>query len=66
MVHTKEKKVCYHSKCTSSLPINNQSKKLHQLSDDTMKCALAAVTAGKMGVNRAAIEFNVPYTMLKD
>ena len=31
-----------------------------------MRRALEAVTEGKMGVNRAALEFNVPRTMLKD
>ena len=30
-----------------------------------MRCALEAVTEGKMGVNRAALEFNVPCTALK-
>ena len=31
-----------------------------------MENALDAVVSGKMGVNRAAIEFNVPCTSLKD
>ena len=31
-----------------------------------MKRALEAVTEGKMGINRAALEFNVPRAMLKD
>ena len=66
MARKKGKQVRYHSKCTSSLTINNRPKKLRQWSDDTMKRALAAVTAGKMGVNRAALEFNVPRTTLKD
>ena len=31
-----------------------------------MRRDLEAVTEGKMGVNRAALEFNVPRTTLKD
>ena len=40
--------------------ICNQPKKLRQWNDDAMRRALEAVTEGKMGVNRVALEFNVP------
>ena len=54
------------SECSSSPPINNRPKKLRQWNDDAMKRAYDAVTDGKMGVNRAALVFNVPRTTLKD
>ena len=47
-------------------PVNNRPKKLRQWSKESMAKALDAVASGKMGVNRAAIEYNVPCTSLKD
>ena len=47
-------------------PVSNRPKKLRQWSKESMAKALDAVASGKMGVNRAAIEFNVPCTSLKD
>ena len=47
-------------------PVSNRPKKLRQWSKGSMAKALDAVASGKMGVNRAAIEFNVPCTSLKD
>ena len=47
-------------------PISNRPKKLRQWSKEAMAKALDAVANGKMGVNRTAIEFNVPCTSLKD
>ena len=31
-----------------------------------MTCALQAVTSGRMSINRATLEFNIPCTTLKD
>ena len=47
-------------------PVSNRPKRLRQWSDVSMMKALDAVVKGKMGVNRAALEFNVPRTTLKD
>ena len=47
-------------------PVSNRPKKLRQWSKESMAKALDAVASGKMGVNRAAIEFNVPCMSLKD
>ena len=47
-------------------PVSNRPKKLRQWSKESMAKALDAVATGKMGVNRAAMEFNVPCTSLKD
>ena len=55
--------------CTSrtlSLPINNRPKKPCQWNDDAMTRTLQAVASGTMAINRAALEFNVPCTTLKD
>ena len=59
-------KNCYHSKPISSVSTSNKPKRLRQWNDDAMKCALEAVAEGKMGVNRVALESNVPRTTLKD
>ena len=56
----------YRSRCSSSLPINNRPKKLRQWNDDAIRCTVEAVTEGKLGINRAGLEFNVPRTTLKD
>ena len=40
-------------------PVSNRPKKLRQWSKESMAKALDAVVTGKMGVNRAAMEFNV-------
>ena len=66
MARKKKKKNCYHSKPISSVSTSNRPKKLRQWNDDAMKRTLEAVAEGKMGVNRAALEFNVPRTTLKD
>ena len=66
MARKKRKKFRCLSRCTSSLPTSNWPKKLRQWDDDAMGRALVAVTEGKMGVNRAALEYNVPRTTLKD
>ena len=50
------------SRANLSLLVNNQPKKLCQWSADSMERALEAVVTGKMRVNRAALEFNVPRT----
>ena len=50
----------------SLLSTSNRPKRLRQWNDDAMKRALEAVAEGKIGVNRAALEFNVPRTTLKD
>ena len=47
-------------------PVSNRPKKLRQWSKESMAKALDTVASGKMGVNRAEIEFNVPCTSLKD
>ena len=47
-------------------PVSNRPKKLHQWSKELMAKALDSVASGKMGVNRAAIEFNVPCMSFKD
>ena len=44
-------------------PVSNRPKKLRQWSKESMA---QAVATGKMGVNRAAMEFNAPCTSLKD
>ena len=40
--------------------------KLCQWSNKSMIKALEAVASGKIGINRAVLEFNVPCTTLKD
>ena len=47
-------------------PVANRPKKLCSWSDDSMKAAMDAVKSGRMGLNRAATEFGVPRTTLKD
>ena len=47
-------------------PVSNRPKKLRQWKKESMANALDAVATGKIGVNRAAMEFNVPCTTLKD
>ena len=47
-------------------PVSNRPKKLCQWSKESRANALDTVASGKMGVNRAVIEFNVPCTSLKD
>lgn len=52
-----------------SLPESNASdgpRKYRQWSEESMLGALKAVSEGTMGINRAAIEFGVPKTTLKD
>ena len=66
MARKRGKKFRCRSRCSSSLPISNRPKKLCQWNDDAMRRAVEAVTEGKWGVNRAALEFNVPRTTLKD
>ena len=66
MARKKGKKFRCLSGCTLSLPTSNRPKKLRQWDDDAMGRALEAVTEGKMSVNRAAVEYNVPRTTLKD
>ena len=41
-------------------PVSNRPKKLRQWSKKSMEKALDAVATGKIGVNRAAMEFNAP------
>ena len=50
------------SRCTSSLPISNRPKKWND--DATGRSYLEA--EGKIGINRAALEFYMPHTTLKD
>ena len=45
--------------------VSNRPKKLRQWSKELMLKALNTVASGKMGVNRAALEFNVLCTSLK-
>ena len=69
MAHKSGKKACgcLSLERSSSSPMNNnRPKKLRQWNDDAMKCAYDMVTDGKIRVNRAALVFNVPCTMLKD
>ena len=47
-------------------PLPTARKKLRSWSDDSMQAAIDAVKSGRMGVNRAALEFGVPRTTLKD
>ena len=44
----------------------NRPKVLKQWSNDSMLGAMQAVQTGEMGVNRAALEYGVPRTTLKD
>jgi len=45
---------------------SNRPKTIHQWSDQSMVGAMEAVQEGRMGVNRAALQFGVPRTTLKD
>ena len=45
---------------------DQHSKKLRQWSIEAMEIAMSAVKEGQMGVNRAALELNIPKTTLKD
>ena len=45
---------------------SNRPKTLRQWSDQSMVGAMEAVQEGRMGVNRAALEFGIPRTTLKD
>ena len=60
------KKRCTKPQPLKSKPVNNRLKRLRQWNDVLMIKALDAVVKGKMGVNRAMLEFNVPHTTLKD
>ena len=44
----------------------NRPKKLRLWEDDAMVRAMDAVILGRMGINRAALEYSVPWTTLKD
>ena len=46
--------------------LSNRPKKHRQWSEESMRGAMNAVKEGLMGVNRAALEFAVPRTTLKD
>ena len=45
---------------------SNRPKKLRQWDDESMVSAMNAVANGELGINRAALEFGVPKTTLKD
>lgn len=47
-------------------PPPNRPKKLRQWDDGAMVSAMNVVACGNMGINRAALEFGVPQTTLKD
>jgi len=49
-----------------SKPVRNRPTKLCQWNDKSMVNALDMVASGKMGVNRAVLEFGVLRTTLKD
>ena len=57
---------CSKAKLLKSKPVANRPKNLHQWSEESMLKAMHAVAKGKLGVNRAALEFNVSRTTLKD
>ena len=61
MASRKPKRKCMHNKLLS-----NQPKKLRQWDDESMDSAMNAVANGELGVNRAALEFGVLKTTLKD
>ena len=46
--------------------VDNRPKKLWQWSKESMVKALYVVASGKIGMNRSAIEFNLPCMSLKD
>ena len=50
----------------SKRPAPNRPKKLRQWSNESMLRAIEAVKNGEMGQNRAALEYGVPRTTLKD
>jgi len=66
MARRKGKKVSHSSQSLLELKATNRPKKLRQWNEDSMKRAYEAVTTEKMGVNRAALEYKVPRTTLKD
>ena len=47
-------------------PVSIRPNKLCHWSKELMSKALDAMASGKIGVNRAVLEFNVPCTSLKD
>ena len=51
---------------TSQCHTSNRPQKLRMWSNEAMVGAMDAVAEGRMGVNRAALEFGVPPTTLKD
>ena len=66
MASRRRKKVSCSSHSLQELKVTNRPIKLHQWNEDSMRHAYEAVTTKKMGVNRAALEFDVPRTSLKD
>ena len=59
-------KRCRKSKAKNPINNTNRPRKLRQWSETSLNKALELVALGKMGVNRAALECNVPPTTLKD
>jgi len=66
MARRRGKKISRSSQSLQELKATNHPKKLCQWNEDSMRRAYEAVTTKKMGVNRAALEFDVPRTTLKD
>ena len=66
MARKRRKKAHKSSRDSTLQPANNRPKKLRQWNEDSMRRAYEAVTNKEMGVNRAALEFKVPRTTLKD
>ena len=66
MARRRRKKVGCSSQSLQELKATNRPKKLCQWNEDSMRCAYEGVTTKKMGVNRAALEFDAPRTTLKD
>jgi len=66
MARRRRKKVSRTSQSLQELKATNRSKELCQRNEDSMRRTYEVVTTKKMGVIRAALEFDVPRTTLKD
>ena len=53
-------------KCLSDVTNDNLKKRRKLWSDEAMVNAMAAMQSGEMGVNKAALEYGMPKTTLKD
>ena len=62
----KSRTLGFKSASKSASKVINRPKKLRIWEDDAMKRAIDAIKSGRMGTNRAALEYAVPRTTLKD